>query len=552
MNIQRTAVIFVFHQINPQATLFFENGIFKSDTVDFFLVKQGKFNLPFFAKIFPSNVKIVETENRGSHFAGWSDVLFNSINRSLYDSFIFVNDSCKGPFLPSYLDKTKWVEYLTKKLNADVKLFGATIARYNSFWYVQAYCLVMDQKGLKVAIDSEVFTRDIINDTNDMFTHLEVKLSQEILKAGFNIGCCLSLYDGIDFRKPIETSLNLDHTQDKGYFGSLPNPFETIFVKLNYGQSIQPLEPYSMSLHNNKKHLESLPKTLPIDFSPSDYVELNPDLACIKGQDAKLIEHFLNHGNGSKENRRYSKTMGAVGGKMVKGPIQTEEDKFFKFIINEFPNKKCLEIGGPSNVTFINLSPVYKSITHLDIVCFAKDTVWAKMDKTLDFYGGKIAKFFIEEGSLLSSVKNESYDILLASHSLEHIANPLKALENWKRVVKPGGIILLVLPKKEFTFDHKRNITKFATILDKYKRNVGEDDLSSLTEILQLHDLSKDLAAGNFAQFKSRSERNFQNRCLHHHVFDYELLLQMAVHFNLSWIDHHTLGDLNQFVILKK
>jgi SAM-dependent methyltransferase len=40
------------------------------------------------------------------------------------------------------------------------------------------------------------------------------------------------------------------------------------------------------------------------------------------------------------------------------------------------------------------------------------------------------------------------YDFCFASHVLEHIANPLKALQGWIRIVKPGGHIILVLPEK--------------------------------------------------------------------------------------------------------
>ena len=48
----------------------------------------------------------------------------------------------------------------------------------------------------------------------------------------------------------------------------------------------------------------------------------------------------------------------------------------------------------------------------------------------------------------------------------------------------------------------------------------GEDDLTHLPEILEHHDLTKDLAAGSVQEFHKRSMDNLSNRCLHHHVFD--------------------------------
>ena len=32
-----------------------------------------------------------------------------------------------------------------------------------------------------------------------------------------------------------------------------------------------------------------------------------------------------------------------------------------------------------------------------------------------------------------------TYDVLLSSHTLEHIANPLRALSEWKRIVGDDG-----------------------------------------------------------------------------------------------------------------
>jgi len=53
-----------------------------------------------------------------------------------------------------------------------------------------------------------------------------------------------------------------------------------------------------------------------------------------------------------------------------------------------------------------------------------------------------------------------------------------------------------------------------------YANNVGEDDLTHLPEILALHDLSRDEAAGTPEQFHQRCLDNISKRAIHHHVFD--------------------------------
>ena len=47
---------------------------------------------------------------------------------------------------------------------------------------------------------------------------------------------------------------------------------------------------------------------------------------------------------------------------------------------------------------------------------------------------------------LSPQVPDASYDVLLACHVLEHLPRPLVALANWLRVLRHGGLLVLVLP----------------------------------------------------------------------------------------------------------
>jgi len=138
---------------------------------------------------------------------------------------------------------------------------------------------------------------------------------------------------------------------------------------------------------------------------------------------------------------------------------------------------------------------------------------------------------------------------LIASHILEHIANPLLALKEWKRLIKSNGIILLILPWKNNTFDHKRNVTTFEHLLEHYINNTDEHDLSHLDEILKLHDLAMDPPAGNIAQFAERSKKNYENRALHQHVFDFGLILQSLHFFDFAVLNLYLVEPFHQIVI---
>jgi len=200
-----------------------------------------------------------------------------------------------------------------------------------------------------------------------------------------------------------------------------------------------------------------------------------------------------------------------------------------------FENKCGIEIGGPSKFfkTTIN---IYDKIKSLDGVNFSESTMWEKelTDGWNYRYDGKETGYqYISDAVYLSNIESGKYDFVLSCNNLEHIANPMKALEEWIRVIKSNGIILLVLPNKVGNFDHNRKITRFEHLLDDYSNNVSEKDLTHLEEILKFHDLTLDPLAGDIENFKNRSLNNFQNRCLHHHVFDLPLLRSIFDYLNI-------------------
>lgn len=149
--------------------------------------------------------------------------------------------------------------------------------------------------------------------------------------------------------------------------------------------------------------------------------------------------------------------------------------------------------------------------------------MWATHEESYQFSRHKApGKVIIADGSALSSIPDGSYDFVLSSHNLEHFANPVKALKEWKRVSRPKGALILVLPDYRRTFDRRRTPTPVQHMLDDYAQNTGEDDSTHVPEVLKLHDLKMDgtLKTGAYEELHARSINNLANRSLHHHVFD--------------------------------
>ena len=196
--------------------------------------------------------------------------------------------------------------------------------------------------------------------------------------------------------------------------------------------------------------------------------------------------------------------------------------KSFELYLPYIQGKRGLEIGGPSDLFKKGSAiPVYEEAEIVDNCDFSKATVWAEHSEVFVFNREKTAgSTFFCEGSALNCISDASYDFVLSSHNLEHLANPIKALQEWQRVLKPDGALVLVLPYYRDTFDHLRQPTSVEHLFNDFEQGIGEDDLTHLPEILEKHDLTKDIAAGSKQDFHKRSLNNFSNRCLHHHVFD--------------------------------
>ena len=202
-------------------------------------------------------------------------------------------------------------------------------------------------------------------------------------------------------------------------------------------------------------------------------------------------------------------------------------------------DKHGLEIGGPSAIFRQNsLLPVYPVMAGVDNCVFNQSTVWSGQLQEGRHYVYQENKppghQYIGEATGLRMIPDARYDGVLSCHNIEHVANPIQALTEWLRVLKTGGVLLLVAPHKEGTFDHQRPVTSLEHLIEDFNRGVGEDDLAHLAEILALHDLARDPAAGDRAQFKQRCADNVNNRCLHHHVFVTETVLALMNHVQLK------------------
>ena len=84
----------------------------------------------------------------------------------------------------------------------------------------------------------------------------------------------------------------------------------------------------------------------------------------------------------------------------------------------------------------------------------------------------------------LSAIGDGTQDFVIASHVLEHLANPLAMLVEIHRVLRNGGMFVLLLPDRHRTFDREREPTPLPHLVDEYRRDVRAVDDAHIIDFI--------------------------------------------------------------------
>ncbi len=252
----RTLIMYAFHNLNENLLFFIKHAIINSSNIFYLFIGNCKpitLNLPSYV-----NIKIVFRDNVGYDFGAWSYGLFhvNDIKMDEFDYFMFINQTAKGPFLPSYY-KGSWVDIFTDMINDTTKLVGTTMGFYNSTAYVQSMLLATDEVGLHIGVQEGIFSPNIIDETHtSIVINKEVRYSNMILKHNFNINCTMKLFHNLNFLQEKDTICKLwklkhyDVNHPYGYIGTSLDPYDVVFLKTNRNIDNYRLELYSQIKDN--------------------------------------------------------------------------------------------------------------------------------------------------------------------------------------------------------------------------------------------------------------------------------------------------------------
>jgi SAM-dependent methyltransferase len=116
-----------------------------------------------------------------------------------------------------------------------------------------------------------------------------------------------------------------------------------------------------------------------------------------------------------------------------------------------------LEIGGSAHNSF-GLKSRNVDYTS-ELTCFKQEEI--------KLCGEALPVDIVSPGDQLP-LDDNSVDFVISSHVIEHFPEPIKALKEWYRVVKPGGYLYIIAPHKERTFDKERNRSTLAELIERH------------------------------------------------------------------------------------
>lgn len=185
-----------------------------------------------------------------------------------------------------------------------------------------------------------------------------------------------------------------------------------------------------------------------------------------------------------------------------------------------FNNMNTIEFGGPTQLFWDNkMLPLYDKFTFIDNINNSEFDVF---ENTKDNHNSIFRiNYNMDITNITFESIKEQYDSCISSHTIEHIANPILFLKNIQKLLKKNGLILTILPNKTQFWDRVREYTTMEHLVNDYKNNIKEDDLTHLEENINTdHPWKREFGVEEFIK---RCKNNFKTRTLHHHCFNTEL-----------------------------
>ncbi len=151
----------------------------------------------------------------------------------------------------------------------------------------------------------------------------------------------------------------------------------------------------------------------------------------------------------------------------------------------------------------------------------------------------------VEDAGRLAGITDRSVDFAIAIHVLEHLEDPIEALTNLVRVVRPGGRLLIVLPDPRLTFDrHREHTTVEHVLVDHESGPAGSRAGHHLEWARDIEGLRGEQMQARAAEFAAMDARH------HFHVWKLHGFLALLLALDLPWEIVHAQAYPKEFAVV--
>jgi len=138
--------------------------------------------------------------------------------------------------------------------------------------------------------------------------------------------------------------------------------------------------------------------------------------------------------------------------------------------------------------------------------------------------------------------KDNVWDFVINSHVLEHFFDPIKTINEWLRVIKPGGILYMIIPHKMRTFDRDRDVTPLSEIIARHNGGLKVQDYAHNENSIAAANETKYILIKN-DPVPDGFERIITDNHQHWTVWNTETFLEFAKYMGLDVLEYQDVDD---------
>jgi SAM-dependent methyltransferase len=176
-------------------------------------------------------------------------------------------------------------------------------------------------------------------------------------------------------------------------------------------------------------------------------------------------------------------------------------------------------------------------------------------DQLEEYFKTKVTDNVYLDFETMNGIENNSLDFIIAAHVIEHVFNPIGAIDASLKKLKKGGVLVLCVPDMRFTFDVNRTPTDFKHLMEDYLDGGEGTKLQAYIEHVRfVHPVLSDVIIDDEDILEEAKKIMAANLDIHVHCWTFSTFLEMlkSLPFDLKTLSQISVENENIFVIEKQ